>query len=79
MVFNKVDLYREKYFDDYLDQNTKAEIMLEIKEKFSNLYNFPNVLISATEKENIDDLRQTLSEMIVNEYNVRYPYQAKSW
>jgi GTP-binding protein HflX len=79
MVFNKVDLYREKYFDDYLDQNTKAEIMLEIKEKFSNLYNFPNVLISATEKENMDDLRQTLSEMIVNEYNVRYPYQAKSW
>jgi GTPase len=79
MVFNKVDLYREKYFDDYLDQNTKEEIMQEIKEKFSNLYNFPNVLISATEKENMDDLRQTLSEMIVNEYNVRYPYQAKSW
>jgi GTP-binding protein HflX len=79
MVFNKVDLYREKYFDDYLDQNTKAEIMEEIKEKFSNLYNFPNVLISATEKENIEDLRQILAEMIINEYNVRYPYQAKSW
>ncbi len=79
MVFNKVDLYREKYFDDYLDQNTKAEIMEEIKEKFSNLYNFPNVLISATEKENIEDLRQILAEMIINEYNIRYPYQAKSW
>jgi GTP-binding protein HflX len=79
MVFNKVDLYREKYFDDYLDQNTKAEIMEEIKEKFSNLYNFPNVLISATEKENIEDLKQILAEMIINEYNVRYPYQAKSW
>jgi GTPase len=79
MVFNKVDLYREKYFDDYLNQNTKVEIMQEIKDKFSNLYNFPNVLISATEKENIDELRNTLSEMIINEYNVRYPYQVKSW
>ena len=35
MVFNKVDLYREKYFDDYLDENVKVEIMADIKEKFS--------------------------------------------
>lgn len=79
MVFNKVDLYREKYFDDYLDQGTKAEIMQEIREKFSNMYNFPNVLISATDKENIDLLRDTLKDMIMEEYKVRYPFQVKSW
>lgn len=79
MVFNKVDLYREKYFDDYLDNKTKKEIMQEIQEKFSNLYNFPNVLISATNKENIENLRNVLKEMIMNEYTVRYPYQVKSW
>ncbi len=79
MVFNKVDLYREKYFDDYLDQGTKKEIMQEIREKFTNLYNFPNVLISATDKENIDQLRDTLREMIMQEYKVRYPFQVKSW
>lgn len=79
MVFNKVDLYREKYFDDYLDNKTKKEIMQEIQEKFSNLYNFPNVLISATNKENIESLRNVLKEMIMNEYTVRYPYQVKSW
>ena len=79
MVFNKVDLYREKYFDDYLDQGTKKEIMHEIREKFTNLYNFPNVLISATDKENIDQLRDTLREMIMQEYKVRYPFQVKSW
>ncbi len=79
MVFNKVDLYREKYFDDYLDQGTKKEIMQEIREKFTNLYNFPNVLISATDKENIDQLRDTLRDMIMQEYKVRYPFQVKSW
>lgn len=79
MVFNKVDLYRQKYFDDYLDPATKAEIMQEIKVKFSKEYNYPNVLISATEKENIDELRETLKQMIANEYNVRYPFQSKSW
>lgn len=79
MVFNKVDLYREKYFDDYLDNKTKKEIMQEIQEKFSNLYNFPNVLISATNKENIENLRNVLKEMIMQEYTVRYPYQVKSW
>lgn len=79
MVFNKVDLYREKYFDDYLDQGTKKEIMHEIREKFTNLYNFPNVLISATDKENIDQLRDTFRNMIMQEYKVRYPFQVKSW
>jgi GTP-binding protein HflX len=79
MVFNKVDLYREKYFDDFLDSETKSEIMQEIRDKFSNMYNFPNVLISATSKENIDELREVLKEMIIREYEVRYPFQTKSW
>ncbi|MFZ1750869.1 MAG: GTPase HflX [Saprospiraceae bacterium] len=79
MVFNKVDLYREKYFDDYLDEGTKSDIMAEIQSKFSHLYNFPNVLISATDKENIDDLRDTLKQMIMAEYEVRYPFQVKQW
>jgi GTP-binding protein HflX len=79
MVFNKVDLYRQLYFDDFLDQGTKEEIMQEIQQKFSHLYPYPNVLISATEKENIEQLRDVLKEMIAREYTVRYPYQTKSW
>jgi len=79
MVFNKVDLYREKYFDDYLDDTTKSDIMSEIKDKLSHQYTFPNVLISATKKENIDELKDILKQMIINEYHVRYPFQVKSW
>ncbi|MCE2789898.1 MAG: GTPase HflX, partial [Saprospiraceae bacterium] len=79
MVFNKTDLYRKLNFDEFLDTTTKEEIMQEIRQKFSNLYPYPNVFISATEKENIDELRHVLKEMIAREYTVRYPYQTKSW
>ena len=31
LIFNKVDLYRDKNFDKYLDENTRNEIMDELK------------------------------------------------
>jgi GTP-binding protein HflX len=79
MVFNKLDLYKSKYFDDYLEPEAKIDIMEDIKERFSSQYNYPNVFISATEKENIDQLRDILRTMIENEYQVTYPFQVKSW
>jgi GTP-binding protein HflX len=79
MVFNKIDLYREKYFDDYLDNMTKEEIMREIQEKFKIKYNYPSVFISASNGENIEMLRNILTKMISDEYAIRYPYQTKSW
>lgn len=79
MVFNKMDLYAEKYFDDYLENDIKAELITDIREKFTNMYNYPNVIISATDKDNIEELRQVLTELISKEYTIRYPYQVKSW
>ncbi|MCZ2102179.1 MAG: GTPase HflX [Chitinophagales bacterium] len=79
MVFNKMDLYAQKYFDDYLDSQTKSDIIADISAKFTNMYHCPNVMISAAERENIDELRQVLTALISNEYTVRYPYQVKSW
>lgn len=79
MVFNKVDLYEKNYFDNYLEEAEKENILTEIKEKFSQQYHCPIVLISATNKDNIDALKEVLYEMIVKEYAVRYPYQTKTW
>ena len=79
MVFNKIDLYKELHFDDYLDSSTKAEILTDISEKFQNLYSLPNVLISATSKENMDELKSVLKYLIEAEYKVRYPFQVKTW
>lgn len=79
MVFNKVDLYRERYFDAFLEENVKDEILEELQEKFKKEYRCENVLISAIGKENIESLRQRLQLMIAHEYTVRYPFQVREW
>lgn len=79
LVFNKIDLYRKKYFDDYLEEETQDEIIAELKEKLKNNYEDDNIFISALSKENIDQLRDKLKSMIEKEYEKVYPYKAKTW
>ncbi len=77
MVFNKLDLYRKRYFDDLLDDEVKVEILAELKQNLKNNYEHDNIFISAINKENIDELRQKLKEMVSGAYNVRYPYKSQ--
>jgi GTP-binding protein HflX len=77
MVFNKLDLYRERYFDDLLDEEVKIEILSELKQNLKNNYENDNIFISAVKKENIDELRNKLKEMVSAAYNVRYPYKSQ--
>ena len=79
MVFNKIDLYRQLYFDDYLDVKTKRDILKELSENMNNNFGHENLFISATEKENMENLREKMTEMIVELYEERYPFQVKSW
>ncbi|MEO1515526.1 MAG: GTPase HflX [Bacteroidota bacterium] len=79
MVFNKIDLYRKRYFDDYLDTDTKEEIFRDLKERLRQQYECDNIFISALSRENIDQLRERLSEKVKELYTVRYPYQVKHW
>ncbi len=79
MVFNKMDLYRTKNFDEYLDAETKAEIEGELKENYLNTYEQENVFMSCHTKENLDVLREKMKEMVEEIYDVRYPHQRKFW
>ena len=79
MVFNKIDRYRELYFDDYLEAAMKKEIEAELKVNLKNQFEHDNVFISALSKENLAVLRDKLTRMIKEQYLVRYPYQAKTW
>lgn len=78
-VFNKVDLYRERYFDDYVDEETRSMLMNELEEKLRNRYEHDNVFISALNKENIDLFREKVTTLVRDLYEIRYPYQAKHW
>lgn len=79
MVFNKIDLYRERYFDDLLEEEVKTEIEEDLKRKLRNDFDAENIFISALNKENMDKLRAKLLKMVKAEYEVRYPYQVKRW
>ncbi|MEZ4910944.1 MAG: GTPase HflX [Saprospiraceae bacterium] len=79
MIFNKVDLFRQRYFDDLLSDEGKEEILQSLKQKFTEIYNADVIMISATDKENLDQLKYQLSMMIADAYHKRYPYQDKQW
>ncbi len=79
LIFNKVDLYREKNFDKYLDEQTQKEIMEELKTNLKNSFEHENIFISAVTKENINELREMLRNMIEIQYTIRYPYRPKGW
>lgn len=79
MVFNKIDLYREKNYDDLIDEDAKKEIEDGIKGNLSYQFGHENVLISAMTKENVDVLREKVTQMIKQQYKIRYPYQVRHW
>jgi GTP-binding protein HflX len=79
LIFNKIDLYRERYFDALVDRETKEEIERELQSRLKNEYEHDNIFISAINKENIDALREQLLVLIKREYQVRYPYKAQGW
>jgi len=83
MVFNKFDLYKTTYFDEFLDQETKDEMMQELIENWQTRTENNSVFISATEREGIEELRSLVLEKIQAEYAQRYTggiqYGNQSW
>ncbi|MDX1685993.1 MAG: GTPase HflX [Saprospiraceae bacterium] len=79
MVFNKIDLYREKNLDDLLTEEEKEGIESEFKQQLINRYGPDTLFISAKTKENVNDLRTLLNEKIKTLYRERYPYRTMHW
>ncbi len=76
-VFNKTDLYEKNYFDEYLGDKVKDEIIRETKDRWCEIAGTDCIFISALEKVNIDAFRKQLIEMVREQYSVRYPYRTQ--
>jgi GTP-binding protein HflX len=76
-VFNKMDLYEERTFDEWLEESTKKEILEDLYERWQRETHGNAVFISAIEKRNLDRLRQTIMEKVRAMYRVRYPYKTE--
>ena len=74
-IFNKMDLYEEKTFDNWLEESTKKEILNDLKERWQRETHGNVVFISAIEKRNIDKLRKKILNRVRALYKIRYPYR----
>ncbi|MDZ4796150.1 MAG: GTPase HflX [Bacteroidota bacterium] len=77
-IFNKMDLYENQTFDEWLEEGTKQEILQDLRDRWNNETNGNAVFVSALEKTNIESLRKTILEKVRELYRVRYPYKSEN-
>ena len=61
-VFNKMDRYEELNFDAWLEEGTKEELLKELKERWEGETQSVCVFMSATERANVDGLRECAAQ-----------------
>ena len=74
-IFNKIDLYEERNFDEWLSDDIKTEIHRELQQKWNNITEGNCVFTSATERTNIEELRNVILQKVREIYMIRYPYK----
>lgn len=76
-VFNKIDLYEAQTFDEWLDDETKKQMLKDLEQRWQTATNNNAVFISATERKNVDVLRNSILDKVRTLYKVRYPYKTE--
>jgi GTP-binding protein HflX len=76
-IFNKMDLYEEQTFDEWLDPATREEILNDLYERWQQETNGNAVFISAVNKKNTDNLRKSILRKVREIYKLRYPYKTE--
>lgn len=74
-VFNKMDLYEERTYDEWLDPAVKVSLLEELKKRWENETAGKCVFIAATERREIDQLRTSILKHVREMYVKRYPYK----
>ncbi len=77
LVFNKIDAYAEKYFDELLPEEEKKLIWEELKTQWLQKTANRAIFISAAERMNINELREMVLREIQDLYCIRYPYRTE--
>ncbi len=76
-VFNKMDRYEELNFDEWLEAGTREELLKELKERWEAETQSVCIFMSATERSNIDGLREALLSRVKELYKERFPYRTE--
>ena len=76
-IFNKMDIYEQTVFDKWLDPEVKKEMLTQLESRWQLLTNNSAIFVSATERTNLDGLRNTMLSRVKKLYQERYPYLTK--
>jgi GTPase len=77
VIFNKLDEYVKKTFDPWLEEETKADILRDLEQRWQDATNGNALFISAIERTNIDKLREVVLQKVRELYRIRYPYKTE--
>jgi len=75
MIFNKMDLYRKRYFDEFLLPEEKADLEKQLTESWQKKTEGNCLFVSATKRENFEQFRKRVIDLVRELYAVRYPYK----
>jgi len=79
IVFNKMDLYEAKNFDEFLPLDVKKSMLLELENSWMARTNENAIFVSATQNRNTGNLRHLIFEKVRKLYLERFPYKAGYW
>jgi GTP-binding protein HflX len=74
-LFNKMDLYEERQFDEWLEPEVKATLLEDLRKRWEIETAGNCVFISALERREIERLRTTMLAHVRELYLKRYPYK----
>jgi GTP-binding protein HflX len=76
-IFNKMDLYIKNTFDEWLEEDTRQQILEDLRSRWNNVTGGNALFISALERMNIEELRATILQKVRELYRIRYPYKSE--
>lgn len=79
VIFNKMDLYEQKKFDEFLPDVVKKNLLQELRDSWMARTHDNCIFISAVQNRNTAELRQLLFQKVKKLYLERYPYKAGYW
>lgn len=74
MVFNKIDAYVSPESSDQHEEEKVTLTLADFKNSWMAQHNAPALFISALHKENLEEFKQLLYDMILEMHTKRYPY-----
>lgn len=78
-VFNKMDLFKEQYFDEFLKEEELEQIQEDFELQWQEKTENKALFISALEKDDVMEFRAKLGELVGALYMERYPHQKQFW